>query len=696
MDELLREFLAEAEELIETLFRDIRQLGEKRDEGRARRELTNRIFRYAHTLKGTAAAAGLDVASQLAHEFETLLDAVRLGQVNINEPVLVAFEDAAHALSQTLGAAARNERSPLPLTLIKHLRQLAHGDDLAHGDADDSQRVLHQDSAAPLSFLPEEIALSLGASDAQRVREAMAEGQRLFLVHVAFDLETFEQSFRGLSAALAGSGELISTLPGLAEAAPGAINLRLLCATQANEVEFAALVEPFGLAALEEFKAEASSRGEGDAAREVDEDVATLSAAAETIAPMTTQVRVELGKLDELINAANELLTETTAALNLARDASRRAPTALEALDARSSLIHQRFIELEDQLIALRRVPLAQTLERAARAGRQAARATGKELEVEITGGEVRLDKSLVEVVSDPLLHLVRNAVGHGLESAAERASAGKPARGALRLDATAEDDRVILRITDDGRGLNLESIARAASERGIIAAGQSITRHQALRLIFRPGFSTAPVVSKISGRGVGLDVVERAIEQVGGEMRVSSAPGQGTTFEMIIPTALSLVSALVVASAGFSYCLDAGHVAETLIVADEEIERASDEENDEEFVTLRGERLPLVRLRQLLGQPPLEATESAVSWPVVIVSRARRTKGKDAGATQEGGRVALQVDGWTEGLTELLVRRLGAHGLRWQGVSGAAELSGGNLALVLDVHRLLETYGAS
>jgi len=451
-----------------------------------------------------------------------------------------------------------------------------------------------------------------------------------------------------------------------------------------------ALAAPFGLAALEEFKPDTASQAEGDAAAAVlDEEAAPESVSAETIAPLATQVRVELGKLDELINAAHELLAETTIALNLAREET-GASAARKDLDARAMLIHQRFIELEEQLIALRRVPLAQTLERVARAGRRSARAIGKELTVEINGGETLLDKSLVEVVSDPLLHLVRNAVGHGIETEVERASAGKQARGALRLDALAEDDRVILRITDDGRGLDLEGIARAAVERGIIEAGQSITRHQALRLIFRPGFSTAPVVSKLAGRGVGLDVVERAIEQVGGEMRVWSAPGEGTTFELIIPTALSLVNALVVSSAGFSYCLDAGHVAETLTVADEEIERA----NDDELIALRGARLPLVRLRQLLGQPPVAAAARAPGWPVVIVSRLKKINGKDA-STAQLERVALQVDGWTEGRTELLVRRLGAHGVRWQGVSGAAELSDGNLALVLDVHRLLETYGA-
>jgi two-component system chemotaxis sensor kinase CheA len=299
----------------------------------------------------------------------------------------------------------------------------------------------------------------------------------------------------------------------------------------------------------------------------------------------------------------------------------------------------------------------------------------------------VCLDKSLVEAISDPLLHLVRNAVGHGIETPEERRSAGKRVRGEVRLEASADGDRVILKITDDGLGIDLESVARAARERGIVEAGRSVTKHQALRLIFRPGFSTAPVVSRLSGRGVGLDVVERAIEQVGGEMRVWSEPGQGTTFEMVIPTALALMSALVVTSAGFSYCVDARQIKEMSLVALEDVERPA----DQEMLNWRGVRLPLVRLQKLLGHPAV-AAESAESCAVVIVSLLKKGSEPESGEPARA-RVAVLVDGWHEGRTEVLVRRFGAHGFRWFGVSGAAELTDGSLALVLDLQRLLETY---
>ncbi len=678
MDNLLRAFLAEAEDLIEALFTDIEALRERGETGRVRRELMGRIFRHVHTLKGTAAAAGLDVASQTAHEFETLLDAIRTGRLTLDDAVLDAFDDAAHALSQTLDATARGEAPSPPLQLLQNLRSLTR--------LNDSPPSAHPDSKTIL--LPEEIARTLSADQTRRVHEATAEGQSLFVIHVTFELEDFDVGFRELSAELGERGEHVSTLPGLIEAAPGAISLRLLYASDASAEGLSALASAFGSVSVEELKPATTGRDE-TAAGELDEEASEGDAHAERIARLSTQVRVELGQLDELISTTHELMLETGRAFEftlegLAFDDERRGRVA-----AHVASIHGRFIKLEEQLIGLRRVPLARALERAARAGRQAARATGKEVAFEIAGGEVRLDKSLVEAISDPLLHLVRNAVDHGIETQERRASAGKNSRGAVRLEATAENDRVILKVTDDGRGIELESIARAAVRQGIIEAGQSVSRHQALRLIFRPGFSTAATVSTVSGRGVGLDVVERAVEQVGGEMRVWSEAHRGTTFEMIVPVALALIPALVVAVNGVSYCVDARRVSETCVVRAEDVRR----EVDGEFIDWRGMRLPLVRLRTLLGQVAVEE-EGAESWPAIILSTALKEKEREAGEDAGRAKVAVLVDGCREERTEVLVRRLGAHGLRWTGVSGAAELSEGELALVLDLPRLIEAQG--
>jgi two-component system chemotaxis sensor kinase CheA len=324
-------------------------------------------------------------------------------------------------------------------------------------------------------------------------------------------------------------------------------------------------------------------------------------------------------------------------------------------------------------------IPVEQMLERAVRAGRIAARLTDKQVDFETHGGEVRLDKSLADALADPLLHIVRNAVDHGIEASAERTAAGKSVRGHVRLSAWTEGNRVVLKVADDGRGIDRARVARAAVAQGIIEAGKLLTKEQAVRLIFRPGFSTAAVVSSVSGRGVGLDVVERAIELVGGELRVSSEQSAGTTFEMSLPTTLALKLALVVQSAGYHYCIDGKQVTETGSVKASEIERS----NDGERVSWSGTHLPLIRLRQLLGQPPHEDVNGE-SVPVII---ARVWEKTEAGET---GSAVLAVDALGES-TETLVRGLGRHAARWRGISGATKLQDGTIALMLDLPRLLE-----
>jgi two-component system chemotaxis sensor kinase CheA len=324
-------------------------------------------------------------------------------------------------------------------------------------------------------------------------------------------------------------------------------------------------------------------------------------------------------------------------------------------------------------------VPVSQMLERAARAGRIAARLTSKQVEFVIEGGEVRLDKSLADAMADPLLHILRNAVDHGIETSAERTGAGKSAKGHVRLGAWTEGNRVHLRVSDDGNGIDPLRVARAAAEQGIIEAGRLLTKAQALRLIFRPGFSTAGTVSSVSGRGVGLDVVEKAIELVGGELRVSSEDGAGTTFEMILPTTLALTPAVVVHSAGYRYCIDERRIVETYTVASSDIDRSQEVER----ILWRGSRVPLFRMRQLLGQPPREEVNTE-SVPVIISRLGPETE-SDASSS-----AALVVDAIGEG-TEALVRGLGRHASRWRGVGGATRLADGTLALMLDLPRLIE-----
>jgi two-component system chemotaxis sensor kinase CheA len=666
-DQILREFLAETEDLLEILFGDLQALRVRHAEGRARRELVGRIFRHVHTIKGSAATIELNGLARLAHEFETLLDGVRLGRVPVDDRVLDAFDDAAHLLSQSLERAARGEPQPQAQNLIERLRGLARqgGDELRRSPA----------VRKALAALPEAIARSLSEHEAHRLHESIAEGARLFVVAVNFELATFDERFRSLSDTLAEDGESISTLPGLENSSPDQIGFRIVYATKAGREELAARISAFGQSSITELGG--VKPGEAAGGGNQTEAVLTDRTHGPAVAgpASATRVRVELQELDEIISSTHELLAAATNLLNLAAGNQGGEQTGLagEASDVR-----RRLVGLEEQLIGLRMVPVAQMLERAARAGRIAARLTNKQVDFEIEGGDVRLDKSLADALADPLLHILRNAVDHGIEPLAERAASGKEGGGRVRLGAWTEGNRVRLRVADDGRGINLLRVTRAAAGQGIIEAGKLLTKEQALRLIFRPGFTTASTVSSVSGRGVGLDVVERAIELVGGELRVSSEEGAGTTFEMILPATLVLAPALVIHSAGHRYCLDESQVAETGLVKGSDIERGDSVER----VRWRGGLVPLKRLRQLLGQPPREELNGE-SLPVVIVSSAGAEAGEAEGA-------ALVVDRVGE-TTDALVRGLGRHASRWRGVSGATKLADGTTALVLDLPRLIE-----
>ena len=705
-DRLLSEFLAEAEDLVEELYADVAALRARRSEGRVRRELVGRLFRHVHTFKGTASVAGLDTAAALAHEFETLLDAVRLGRASADEPVLDAFEEAVGALAESIGAAARGEGAGETSTLIARLRVLAHSNSDASADEEDAA-----------GLLPADVAWELTAYERRRLCEAVREGARAYVVRADFDLADFDEQFRRMSEALDSAGEVVATQPGVEPSAPERVTFRVVCASDAGRERLSEILKPFG-ARLSEGAGEAEGAravaegqwdGEGASPRHVGAGVEPRR--RERAVSPAAYVRASLEELDEIVAATHELFVETLAALDAPRRAARgdeyegvsletetletetragndeQAETDAHASSsARAERIRRDFLALEERLIALRMVPVGPTLERAARAGRAAARASGKLVEFEVEGGGVRLDRTLAGRLADPLLHLVRNAVDHGVEREAGRLSAGKHARGRVRIEASAEGGRVALRVTDDGRGVDAERVARVAAERGLVPPGASVSERQALRLIFRPGFSTAGDVSLMSGRGVGLEIVEREVEEAGGEVRVSTVRGRGTSFEMRLPTPLALLPSLLVRSCGRLYCVDAAHLVES--------GRASREDltGDGARLRLSGRELPLVSARTLLGHPPSQDARDGDSGVEFVVVRTHNSRGEED--VDEQRHAAVVFDG-VEGHTEVLVRGMGRHATRWRGVSGATELHDGTVALVLDLPRLVEAHSA-
>jgi two-component system chemotaxis sensor kinase CheA len=331
-------------------------------------------------------------------------------------------------------------------------------------------------------------------------------------------------------------------------------------------------------------------------------------------------------------------------------------------------------MDLENELINLRMVSLTSTLQRVMRTGRTAARSTGKEIDFEVAGKDLRVDKLLADALVDPLIHLVRNAVDHGIESEAERVRLGKERRGKIRIEATSEGAQSRIRVSDDGRGIDPKMISEAAARLGIISEPAELDFERSVRLIFRAGFTTLVAATDVSGRGVGLDVVETAVEQVGGELRVSSKPGNGTTFEIRLPVTFGLLSATVLVANGSRYCIPTNQVVE--------IECTAGETKPTKKRTTLEKSRP-INLSELLGQTKTKKQSKKKSQLI----NCRVSVEQQANDSREG--IRLSVDE-VQGTEEVLVRSLGRHGGRWYGIAGATELRDGTVALVLDLPRLL------
>ena len=533
-------------------------------------------------------------------------------------------------------------------------------------------------------MLPTDIAAALGRYDERRLREALSEGARLFLVTAEFPLAGFDQEFRDLSAHLAEWGEILATVPGAQALASGEISFRMLYATISNASAISAQVGNPAEVKVTELVIERGNQAASLATRDASARDLTPTPAADT-------VRVQLTELDDLIAMTSALFRDTANILEMSVVTTDSNPLGTTKA-FQPERLRQQFIELENRLIQLRMVPLTAIFERASRTGRLAARATGKDVGFEVSGGEVSIDKSLAVAIAEPLMHLVRNAVDHGIELPEERIASGKNAAGHIRLSAVSESNRIQIYVADDGRGIDPARVARAAAEREIIADPATVTFDQCLRLIFRPGFSTATEVSDTSGRGIGLEIVDRAMADTGGEVRVRTEQGKGTTFQLILPATLAMVSTVLVRAGSNLYHIDARCVVESGPMTTAPIETAIEETDrpGRREIKWRGKAVAAHNLRDLLGQangePEDGANADTRSW--LIVRSATAASPEPRGTI--GEHIALIVDS-LEGEQQALVRSLGRYAARWRGVAGASELRDGSVALVLDIPQLLE-----
>jgi two-component system chemotaxis sensor kinase CheA len=384
-------------------------------------------------------------------------------------------------------------------------------------------------------------------------------------------------------------------------------------------------------------------------------------------AAVDSTVRVDVEQLDRMLRLVGELALVRNQVMQQA-EAEGAGPGLLHA----AQRLSQAAGELHERVMQTRLQPIDHVWHKLPRVVRDVAAACGKEVELQLTGGDTELDRSLLEAIRDPLLHLVRNAVDHGLEPAEARVAVGKPAAGSLALRAFHDSGLVVVEVSDDGAGIDPVRIAAAARERGLLPPEEldRMSDRDLLQLIFQPGFSTAGVVTHVSGRGVGMDVVRAHVHAIGGTVEVDSTPGLGTTCRLRIPLTLAVVPALVVESAGDRYALPQAHVSELIALDPSRHPRAVEDVNGVLVHRLRGELLPLVRLSELLG---VDQGHPAGAAMLVAVVHA------------DGLRVGLALDAVLHS-EEIVVKPLPSSLATLEFYSGATILGDGRVALILDL----------
>ncbi len=664
----LAEFVSEAQETIDALGRDVMRLASGGDEPDP--DLLNAVFRAAHTLKGLASMFGVERMARLAHALEDVLDDVRMGRRALDRDTADLLLEAPEVLSRIISEEAAGE----PPRTADAAARLSDRLRLA-------TRARPAPAADPLDGLSlgPEVRGVLTEYEEHRLRACVEKGLGLFRVKVTFDLGTFDRDLAALSSRLKSVGEVVSTLPSSEAGDAHAIAFELLFASKdrldaiRREAGSGARVEAVTRTAAVPPRPDPPAAA-GAARANVSPAPDAPADEAGSLRSASQSVRVDIGKLDRLMTVVGELVLVKSSLLSVTERLKGAVDPVLSAeLQRTSRSLERRLDELQAGILEVRMVPLEQVFEKLARMVRKLARDVGKEVDFQVSGGDVELDKLIVEDLSDPLMHLIRNAIDHAIEPPELRERRGKPAAGLVRLSATQKGNQVQIVVEDDGAGIDEERIREVAVQRGLATAEavKELSRRELMNLIFVPGFSTARQVTALSGRGVGMDVVKNNIANLSGIIELQTERGRGTRFELTLPVTLAIVRALVVAVAGRTYAVPLNSVLEILEVRAREVRTLS----TREVISIRGATLPLVRLGKLFALPG--AVHPPEPFFVVVV-----------GLAQE--RLGVAVDRLV-GQQDIVVKPLGAQLQGVRGIAGATDLGDRRTVLVLDVGAVIE-----
>ncbi|MCU1349477.1 MAG: CheA signal transduction histidine kinase, partial [Acidobacteria bacterium] len=603
------EFTSEAEELLDTLSRDLVEF-ESQGKG-VRPELVNKIFREVHSLKGLAGMLGFVDISELSHNLEDMLDRLRMGKIEISRDLMDLLYDSVDGLNRLV--IAINDPSVKGLVDITALTRRIHH------IVTNQQAQKHDDPLAELT-LDEQTKKSLTEYEEHRLLENIRAGKHILAIEQTFDFSDFDEKLRALTTTLNEAGEVISTLPALDTSGGSGIAFRLLYGSTLNDAAVGALAAEATVANLRKVTAPVKTVEEGGLSMPEsmpDDDLSLRS--------MSQTVRVDIGKLDHVMNIVGELIIEKTQLEGLARTLDQQhSRLLLHELVKISRNLDRKLSDLQKSVIDIRMVPVGQIFAKLSRTVRKVARELNKEIELVLRGEDTELDKMMVEELTDPLMHIIRNAIDHGIEPSAERVAKGKAANGRVTLLAYQQGNSVVLDVTDDGRGIDVEAVRKVAVKRGLLGEKDAIDQQRAYEMLFTPGFSTAAAISEISGRGVGLDVVKRNIQELKGTIDVISSKEEGSTFRIMLPITLAIIQALIVRAGDENFAIPLTSVEESLRIYSRDIRTVE----RREVFTLRDFTLPLLRLSDAFGLAGDREQGPDTKWFVVVTRAGEKTVG--------------------------------------------------------------------
>jgi len=665
----VKDFLAEAEEILDQICSELGVMSDSSTDGECNPDSLNSVFRGAHSLKGLAGMFGFTGIQELSHNLENLLDSLRLGKVKLGSGVMTILMDSLEALGAMIRNLGDGSVEDVPIEqLVARINNAVAA--TAESDSDSVLAGL----GLPVSMLN-----ALTEYEEHRLLENLKKSRNIYSVLASFSLATFDQDLAELSEALKKAGEIISTLPSVGANIQSSIDFEILFGSARGFDEIASLVSDANatLRLLGGSKAQNGSvpadaaSSAGTAAEPAIPEQAGFSPlqadSTMTAKSMSRTVRVDIGKLDELMNIVGELVLSHSTISDIA-DKMRQAGHLVmiaELLKAAKGL-ERKLNELQKGVMEIRMIPVGQLYEKMGRIVRKISREQGKKVDLRTFGADTELDKLIMEDIADPLMHIIRNAIDHGIETPEERVAAGKNERGVIKLSSYQKGNHVVIEVEDDGKGIDVEKVRHKAVEKGLIATTQSLTDREAVDLIFLPGFSTSESVSEISGRGVGMDVVKSNIAAVSGMVDVESTPGKGSRMIITLPITLAIIKALIISSAGRYYALPITSVLESIMLEGKDILTVE----RKEVFQLRESTLPLLRLNRFFRLDG--ETAAAETFFVVVVGVADK-------------RVGIVVDE-LQGQQDIVIKALGPIFEGVRGVSGAADLGDQRTILVLDV----------